>query len=194
MNGIDEIISRIEAESAEAEKVMRVEFEQKKKQITDARDEKLAKVEADAKALAEAERKASRERAGNRAATVRRDEILTAKRELADSVFVRAADEFSKMDRDRYLSVMGKMLKEAFGDDAIKRGSAILIVPESAPATGEELVKAAGVALNNIQKSSALKAGFIIRTETVELNCTPQKLIDSRREALLPLVTAVLFG
>ena len=56
------------------------------------------------------------------------------------------------------------------------------------------LAEKAGVKPGKISESEEIKAGFIIRTGLVEINCTPEKLIAQKRESLLPAVTAVLFG
>ena len=70
----------------------------------------------------------------------------------------------------------------------------MLVSAKNSPASGKEIAEKAGVKPGKISESEEIKAGFIIRTGLVEINCTPEKLIAQKREALLPAVTAVLFG
>ena len=173
MNGIDEIIARINAEALSSENQLRAEYEAKISDVKDTSAAACAEIAKRAEEKAEAERKAMRLRAENRAGTACRDELLTKKRELIDSVFARAAESFSSMEKG-----------EAF----------VLVSAKNSPASGKEIAEKAGVKPGKISESEEIKAGFIIRTGLVEINCTPEKLIAQRREALLPAVTAVLFG
>ena len=194
MNGIDEIISRIKAEANASELSMRAEFEEKKKQIETARDQAVDELVRRAKETAAADCKTETARAETRAATTRRDVILAEKGKLIESVFELAAKAFETMDKDEYLSVMGKLLSEAVKDDALAGGHYTLTVAENAPADGKELCDYAKISPEKLVSSGEIPAGFILTTDTVEICCTPEKLIDSRKAELLPLVTEALFG
>ena len=194
MNGIDEIIARINAETLSSENRLRAEYEAKINDVKDTSAAACAEIAKRAEEKAEAERKAMRLRAENRAGTAYRDELLTKKRELIDSVFARAAESFSSMEKGKYLDIMAELLSEAASDEAVGGEEFVLVAAKNAPASGKEIVEKAGVAPYEVSESDELKAGFIIKTGLVEINCTPEKLIAQRREALLPAVTAALFG
>ena len=194
MNGIDEIIARINAETLSSENRLRAEYEAKINDVKDTSAAACAEIAKRAEEKAEKERKAMRLRAENRAGTACRDELLTKKRELIDSVFARAAESFSSMEKGKYLDIMAGLLSEAASDEAVGGEEFVLVAAKNAPASGKEIVEKAGVAPYEVSESDELKAGFIIKTGLVEINCTPEKLIAQRREALLPAVTAALFG
>lgn len=194
MNGIDEIIARIEAEAKASEISLRAEFEKNKNQIETSRDEAVAEFNRRADEAVAANRKASGERAQARASTARRDVLLAEKGKLTESVLARAAAAFEVMPKAEYLSVIGKLLKEAVGDESLAGEKITLTVPEKAPASGEELCGFSKITPDKLVKSPKIKAGFILTTERVELCCTPEKLIAARRAELIPLVTGILFG
>lgn len=194
MNGIDEIIARINAEALSSENLLRAEYEAKINDIKDTSVAACAEIAKRAEEKAEKERKAMRLRAENRAGTACRDELLTKKRELIDAVFSRAAESFSSMEKGKYVDIMAKLLSEAASDETVKVEAFVLVSAKNSPASGKEIAEKAGVKPGKISESEEIKAGFIIRTGLVEINCTPEKLIAQRREALLPAVTAVLFG
>lgn len=194
MNGIDEIIARINAEALSSENQLRAEYEAKINDVKDTSAAACAEIAKRAEEKAEAERKAMRLRAENRAGTACRDELLTKKRELIDSVFARVAESFSSMEKGKYLDIMAGLLSEAASDETLKGEKFTLVAAKNAPASGKEIAEKAGVTPYEVSESDELRAGFIIKTGLVEINCTPEKLIAQRREALLPAVTAALFG
>lgn len=194
MNGIDEIIARINAEALSSENRLRAEYEAKIDDVKDTSAAACAAIAKRAEEKAETERKAMRLRAENRAGTACRDELLTKKRELIDSVFARAAESFSSMKKDKYLEIMARMLSGAASDEAVRGEEFTLVAAKDAPVSGKEIAEKAGVTPYEVSESDELKAGFVIKTGLVEINCTPEKLIAQRREALLPAVTAELFG
>lgn len=194
MNGIDEIIARINAEALSSEARLREEYEAKINDVRDTSAAACAEIAKRAREKAETERKAMRLRAENRAETACRDELLTKKRELIDAVFVRAVESFSSMEKGKYLDIMAGLLSEAASDETVKNDEFVLVAAKKAPASGKEIAEKAGVEPGEISESEDIKAGFIIKTRLVEINCTPEKLIARRREVLLPAVTAALFG
>ncbi len=194
MNGIDEIIARINAEALSSENRLRAEYEAKINDVKDTSAAACAEIAKRAEEKSEAERKAMRLRAENRAGTACRDELLTKKRELIDSVFARAAESFSSMEKGKYLDIMAGLLSGAASDEAVRGEKFVLVAAKNAPASGKEIAEKAGVTPYEVSGSDELKAGFIIKTGLIEINCTPEKLIAQRREALLPAVTAALFG
>ncbi len=194
MNGIDEIIARIDAEALASENVLRAEYEDKIKEVEEVCAAACAELDNRAKEKAAAEKSAIRLRAENRAGTACRDELLSQKRALIDSVLYRAAKSFSSMDKKKYTQIMAKLLSDAASDDAVKGEKLYLTVAKNASASGEELVKSSGAEISEITETDSIDAGFILKTGRIEINCTPEKLIAQKREALLPAVTAALFG
>ena len=116
MNGIDEIIARINAEALSSENLIRAEYETKINDVKDTSAAAWAEIAKRAEEKAEKERKAMRLRAENRAGTACRDELLTKKRELIDAVFSRAAESFSSMEKGKYVDIMAKLLSESASD------------------------------------------------------------------------------
>ena len=98
------------------------------------------------------------------------------------------------MKKDKYLEIMARMLSGAASDEAVRGEEFTLVAAKNAPASGKEIAEKAGVTPYEVSESDELKAGCVIKTGLVEINCTPEKLIAQRREALLPAVTAALFG
>ena len=194
MSGIDEIVARIDAEALASENVLRAEYDDKIKETEEACAVACTELDKRAKEKAAAEKSAMRLRAENRAGTACRDELLSQKRALIDSVLCRAAKSFSSMDKKKYTQIMAGLLSDAASDEAVKGEKLCLMVAKNAPASGEELVKSSGVEVSEITETDGIDAGFILKTGRIEINCTPEKLIAQKREALLPAVTAALFG
>ena len=97
------------------------------------------------------------------------------------------------MDERAYLSLMAPMLSAAAGEFP-QDAALTLVVPETAPASGETLVQAAGVRVGLIRTSKGMASGFLLCSDTLEVDCTPEKLAADRYERLSSQVAAILFG
>ena len=129
MDGIEKIIECIAAEAEKQKEKLEKEYKEKLILIERARDEKIEQTVKGAEAEAEAERRRASERVKLRASTVSRDVILREKRKLIDRAFTLAVKSFETMDREKYLSVMGEMLREAF---SAAEGKKVLCTSEAA--------------------------------------------------------------
>ena len=134
------------------------------------------------------------QRGHSAAISVSRGVLSETKSALVKHAFEMAAESFVSMEEHRYLSIMAPMLAAAvreFPEDAVLT----LVVPATHPVTGDALIRAAGVsAVGKTETRAELAAGFLLCSDTLEIDCTPSKLIFDRYDVLSPRVAEILFA
>ncbi|MGN1094781.1 MAG: V-type ATP synthase subunit E [Eubacteriales bacterium] len=193
MNGIEKIISRIEDDARAAEERDNLAAGEKIAGIIKNADEKAEKSAADARKRADEREGELLLHAQEARATEKRDIILRAKSELIDKAFEKALMSFDDMEEDKYTSVFSAMLSASLEDKSLVGKKTVVFSKNEKYA--EALLKAASCPSDvSYKKTGDFKAGFIVKTDEIEINCTAEKLILSKRDSLCAEVFSILFG
>jgi V/A-type H+/Na+-transporting ATPase subunit E len=128
-----------------------------------------------------------------------RKDLLQEKQALIQEVFDGALATVRDMPEGEYVELLAKLIVASAGD----RPAELILSPRDRERLGEKLVgeanralekngKRAGLSLSN--ETRDMTAGFIMRSEGLEMNSSIETLIDARRQELEPAVVATLFG
>ena len=192
--GMEAIIHRIESDVEGELAVLDAAFEKELGELAAAHLASLRKVEEDAAEKASQISEKELQRGHSAAISVSRGVLSETKSALVKHAFEMAAESFVSMEEHRYLSIMAPMLAAAvreFPEDAVLT----LVVPATHPVTGDALIRAAGVsAVGKTETRDDLAAGFLLCSDTLEIDCTPSKLIFDRYDVLSPRVAEILFA
>ncbi len=192
--GMEAIIHRIESDVEGELAVLNAAFEKELGELAAAHLVSLRKVEKDAAEKASQISEKELQRGHSAAISVSRGVLSETKSALVKHAFEMAAESFVSMEEHRYLSIMAPMLAAAvreFPEDA----DLTLVVPATHPVTGDALIRAAGVsAVGKTETRDELVAGFLLCSDTLEIDCTPSKLIFDRYDVLSPRVAEILFA
>lgn len=112
-----------------------------------------------------------------------RDEKLSAKQEILDTVFGMAKNKLEKLDDTKYGELLGKTL----GNITIKR-KGTLVVPPSRKSIAEKVSGALAVTTDE-----NMLQGFMIKDEDIVYNYTFESLVDEAREQLEGDIALELF-
>ena len=191
---MEAIIHRIESDVEGELAVLNAAFEKELGELAAAHLVSLRKVEEDAAEKASQISEKELQRGHSAAISVSRGVLSETKSALVKHAFEMAAESFVSMEEHRYLSIMAPMLAAAvreFPEDAVLT----LVVPATHPVTGDALIRAAGVsAVGKTETRDELAAGFLLCSDTFEIDCTPSKLIFDRYDVLSPRVAEFLFA
>lgn len=191
---MEAIIHRIESDVEGELAVLDAAFEKELGELAAAHLASLRKVEEDAAEKASQISEKELQRGHSAAISVSRGVLSETKSALVKHAFEMAAESFVSMEEHRYLSIMAPMLAAAvreFPEDAVLT----LVVPATHPVTGDALIRAAGVsAVGKTETRDDLAAGFLLCSDTLEIDCTPSKLIFDRYDVLSPRVAEILFA
>ena len=197
MDGIEKIIGRINAAAAEE----CAAIAQKAQQDCDAvRAEYAHKVQvAYESAVHNGELEINRdtERIVRNAKLDARKELLFAKQEILDSAFEAAKQKLLNLPEDKYVAWLADLACKA------SDGKGELILSRRDSALGEKILAKANEALLSQGKKGELsispetgdmEAGFILRSGRLEVNCSLQSLLDSKRQEIAVKVADKLFS
>ena len=191
---MEAIIHRIESDVEGELAVLNAAFEKELGELAAAHLVSLRKVAKDAAEKASQISEKELQRGHSAAISVSRGVLSETKSALVKHAFEMAAESFVSMEEHRYLSIMAPMLAAAvreFPEDAVLT----LVVPATHPVTGDALIRAAGVsAVGKTETRDELAAGFLLCSDTLEIDCTPSKLIFDRYDVLSPRVAEILFA
>jgi V/A-type H+-transporting ATPase subunit E len=128
-----------------------------------------------------------------------RQSILEEKQRIIQGVFDRAMKDVLSLPRERYIQIL---LRQFLSVGRDLEGELILSnedrarLGEELVTEGNEMIRKAGgkgrVALS--AETRGIQGGFILKTESVELNCSLDAQIQSHREELVEEITKVLFA
>jgi V/A-type H+-transporting ATPase subunit E len=198
MNGVQNIIDRIDADSAAECAEIAAEAE---RQCEDIKAE-YSKAEQDAywKIVNEGAKDAEQrvERLGSVAKLEARKQILAAKQELVTRAFERAAELIAQLPTDRYVNFLVKLAVQASVDGAER----LIFSREDAARVGKRVCDGANAELTQLGRTAkltlsdapgAFKGGFILTSGDVETNCTAHSLVSQYRNELSSAVAEALF-
>jgi V/A-type H+/Na+-transporting ATPase subunit E len=128
-----------------------------------------------------------------------RKDILEEKQRIIQGVFDRAIQEVHSLPSERYIQVLlGQLL--SVGRDL---EGEIILSDEDRARLGEELVKkgnemikkaGGGGRVTLSEETRPIQGGFILKTESLELNYSLDAQIETHREELVEEITKVLFA
>ena len=197
MDGIEKIIERINAASAEECAVIAQEAEKDCEVIRADYAQKVQRVYESAVKNGETEARLVAERFVRNAKLNARKDILTAKQEAMDMAFAAAKAMLEAMDEDKYVAWLADMACEA------SDGSGELILSKRDAALGDKIVAKANEALLAKGKKAELTvstetqdldAGFVLRDGKLEVNCTLSAILDMKRKDIAAAVADMLFS
>lgn len=192
MNGIENIIKRIEDEAkAQAEQIMA----QAESDADAVRKEYEKKAEEKKKAITERGKKNADERASRLsgiAGLEARKQSLAKKQELISRAFDAAVKKLEALSDDERADALASLALRAANGGS---GEIILSASERA-AIGDKIIAkcAANKAVTLSQETREIESGFIFRDGSAEVNCTFRTLVDEQRDALSREVADILFG
>ncbi len=191
--GLEALIGKIESDAEASLAALRAEGERELASLAAQQASALLEIEQKAQEQMDALTRREMVRGQSAAQAAARAVFAEKKSALVREAFSLAVRKISSMDERAYLSLMAPMLSAAAGEFP-QDAALTLVVPETAPASGETLVQAAGVRVGLIRTSKGMASGFLLCSDTLEVDCTPEKLAADRYERLSSQVAAILFG
>lgn len=128
-----------------------------------------------------------------------RKDILQAKQSIIAGVMDRAITTITSSSREDYIDILLAQLADV---DVDERGELILS-PQDRERVGQEVVDRANRRIRESGGSGAvtlststrqMSGGFILKTQTVEVNCSLDAQIESRREEIEEAIVQILFA
>ena len=196
MKGIDNIISRLEADA-------QAEIDALNAKTKAECDGILAEYGEKADAAYEAAIKAGRsacaqreERMASAAELDARKQLLGFKQELVSDVFRKAADRLANLPKDEYVAFLAAQAAKA----AVYGTEELVFNAKDAKAVGKEVAKAANELLGQKGKLTVseetrdIPGGVIVKQGDIEANCAIDVLVHLRRNDLASQVAEILFA
>jgi len=178
--GLEDIISRIEADSEKEARAISDEAEEEAARIKGEAKKKAQHILSDAAALGEREREGERTRRIAQANVDARKTALETKQRIIDQVF---RDLYEYLNGDGY-TVTIEYLARDLPDEGV------LLFPQR---DKERIARAIGGRYRG-SPSDAVKDGFVLKAGAVEHDCTFTTLLETIRERMEGRVVEVLFG
>lgn len=183
MSNLDNLIQKIKLDVQSQAEEMQKEADKKKEEIVNGQV-KLA-LEEKAKMIEKAEKEAEivKSRILSNADLRVRDEMLKAKQEVIDKVFLLAKERLMNLDDKEYAEFVKNQIStlDLTGEESI-------IVPNNR----KNLIKDLGLNLK-VSEEETIDSGFTIMNKKVRLNFSFETLIDFLREDLETEIAQVLF-
>lgn len=127
-----------------------------------------------------------------------RKQILVAKQSVLDDIFMEAFDKIRKLDRDEYIEFLSNMAakysingtdemifsefdKKSFGDEIVNKTNYLL----------EKSGKISSIVMS--EEVRDIDGGFILKSGSIENNCTFKVLYDIARKELTTPIANILF-
>lgn len=188
MEGLEKIRQKILDDASAACAEISASAEKDAKAALDAAGEKADAIVAQAKAAAEAEAGQRIMRAEADAVQTVRRAVLREKIDTVNSVIDDAVAAFKSMPADEYFASLKKIAAEN-----IQQGSGVLRFSQKdldrLPADFTDGLD--GVTVDG--SPAAIDGGFILAYGNIEYNCTPEALVEEKREALTEKIYKFLF-
>ncbi len=112
-----------------------------------------------------------------------RDEILKAKQDLINDVFLKAEEKLNSLNEEEYVKFLQSNIK-----DINFKGNEVIVVPEKM----KEKVKTIGL-YPKVADDESVESGFLVKDNDVILNFTFKSLINYYREELEGEIANKLF-
>ncbi|SHM67599.1 V/A-type H+-transporting ATPase subunit E [Caldanaerovirga acetigignens] len=198
MQGITKIKERILEEAAEEKNRIIKEAEKKASEILEKAREKAKEIEIKARERAQKMAAEEKRKILSMAELEEKKRFLEAKQALIDEAFAQAEKKLSSLDEQSYLDLIRRMLllTSADGNEEviISENDRAKITPEFLSAVNEALKKQGKLGnLRISEEKRPIRSGFILKSETVEINCAFEYLLKAQRQELETEVARLLF-
>lgn len=195
MNGIENIIQRIEADGQAQADAILYEAREKAKAISETWEARAKKESAEVLRRGE---QAAAERAARLESVAEmegRKLVLAAKQEMLSRAFDEALKELLSLPREERTGLLAALCAQA----SVTGDEEVILCPEDREAMGEKVVAAAnaklpGGRLTLSAETRPIRGGAILRSGGVEVNCAFDTLVRLARPELERQVAGVLFG
>lgn len=184
MSNLDNLIQKIKLDAQSQAEVILKEADKKKEEIVNGQVN--VALEEKAKIIEKAEKDAEiiNSRILSNADLKVRDEILKAKQEVIDKVFLLAKEKLMNLDDKEYIEFVKNQISTL-----VLTGEETLIVPQNR----KELIKSLGLNLN-VSEKETIPSGFAVVNKNIRLNFSFETLIDFLREDLETKIAQELFS
>ncbi len=192
MKGTEKIIAHIEADAAAREKEILAAAEQKCAEIKAKFEEQASalysdKIREGVKACQDFEDGALRI-----SRMEARKSVLAVKQEMVSKSFELAQEKIVNLPEDQYVAFLAKLAKQASGSG----DEEIILNSRDRAAIGEKLLKAVNADGKNMKladETRDIAGGLILRSGSVETNCTVELLVDLCKGELSSQLADLLF-
>ncbi len=192
MNGLERITGRIEAQAqAEVEGVMSAGKAETQRIV----DSWRARIDTEARALAERNEKAAAEREERLKSAAEMDArktILAAKQEMVEEAYARALEKLCKLGGEEKTKLLSDLLVRASST-----GTEEAVFSAADAELGAKAVAAAnaetGKHLTVSKKTAPIRGGFLLRDKNVEVNCAFETLVRLQKAETAGAVAKLLF-
>lgn len=195
MKGTEKIVAHIGDEAKAQAQAILDEAAAKAKEVSDsydkaAQDEYWNMVRAGVK-----ECEADSERVKRVAEMECRKDILSLKQDMISEAFKLAQEKLSSMQGDEYVDFLVKLAVKAAGEGERE----LIFNSRDRAAVGAEVVEKANAALQGKAKLSLsdeireIAAGLIVKAGGIEVNCSVESLIASKRSELASQLAQIMF-
>jgi len=194
MNGIENIIQRIDADGQAAADAILYEAQKQAKAITEGWDQRAKKEAADVLRRGEQSAAERRARLESAAEMEGRKLILTAKQEMISKAFDEALKQLLALPQAEKTDLLSSLCAKA----SVTGAEEVILSPADREAIGEAVVAKAnqllkGGKLTLSAETRPIQGGAVLRSGGVEVNCAFDTLIRLVRPQLERQVAGVLF-
>ncbi|MDN5331300.1 MAG: V/A-type H+/Na+-transporting ATPase subunit [Tepidanaerobacteraceae bacterium] len=198
MQGIAKIKERIIEEASEEKNRIIEGAKREASEILKKAREKAQELEQDAKARAKKVAAEEKRKILSIAELEEKKRFLEAKQALIDEAFAQAEKKLCSLDVQSYLDLIQRMLLLTSVDGneeiIISEDDRARITPEFISAVNEVLRKRGKAGnLRLSEEKRSIKSGFILKSETLEINCAFDYLLKAQRQELETEVARLLF-
>lgn len=147
---------------------------------------------------AQAERDAVRIQMESLAILQKRKMILSAKQEIMADIFEKARKYYKTLSQEEYfgliLSMVPRYALHRAGEMILSQNDIDRMPEHFAESLSQAVSGIEGAVLKIGQEPGAVAEGFILRYETVEINCSFDELISAAKDDIQDKLHALLFG
>jgi V/A-type H+/Na+-transporting ATPase subunit E len=180
---LQDILEKIREETEEHFKKMAKQFEERKREIEEAHNTKLEEVNADMNERVEENKGKIIKKAENLVEREAKNHLLKEKHMLIEEVLDQAISALCKSEK--YESILTDMLKKI----DIKDSNAVIISAKGKEEETKKAVKAAEKTFFVSDKTGDFKGGFVVKTDSMEIDNSFENIIKSQLRSLLEIRT-----
>lgn len=177
---LQDILDKISQQTEEKLKQLATQFENEKKRLAEENDRKKGKISEDMEKKVEDNQRKIMEKAETLAERETKNQILTAKHKVLEEALEEAANKLSKAENYEEI-LAGMMQKIQIQDDAV-----IIPARGKEEATKKALQKS-GKSFSISEKSANIKGGFILQTDTLEIDNSFETIIKNQLRSELEI-------
>ena len=198
MQGIAKIKEKIFEEAAEQKKRIIENAKKEAAKILEKAGKQAAELEADAQERAKKAAREEKRKILSMAELEERKRYLEAKQALINEAFVRAENKLLNLEPEKYRELVYHLILAAAVDGneeiIVSEDDKGNITPELLARVNEALKKQGKAGnIRFSEEKRPIKGGFILKSATIEINCSFDYLLKAQREELETDVARILF-